>query len=286
MVGHYVRLRQLGRIPGVTDKTQRTLVRGCGCGVVIAVILVGALVILIGTALFDSFSNRGVSPSRTLQPVPEDVPPTAPAEVAEIDVNAPGRTADRLTYWAADLAEQTGIDPQALRAYGNAELIAKQSWPECNLRWNTLAGIGWVETRHGTYSGNFFKPSKLDENGYADPPIIGIPLDGTNNTAKILDTDGGEFDNDTEFDRAVGPMQFIPESWARHGRDADGDNYPNPQQIDDAALSAANLLCSHGRDLSAEQDWLDAIYSYNYSNDYVSRVARAANSYAIGQPAN
>ncbi|APT95430.1 lytic transglycosylase domain-containing protein [Corynebacterium stationis] len=270
----------------MTDKTQRTLVRGCGCGVVIAVILVGALVILIGTALFDSFSNRGVSPSRTLQPVPEDVPPTAPAEVAEIDVNAPGRTADRLTYWAADLAEQTGIDPQALRAYGNAELIAKQSWPECNLRWNTLAGIGWVETRHGTYSGNFFKPSKLDENGYADPPIIGIPLDGTNNTAKILDTDGGEFDNDTEFDRAVGPMQFIPESWARHGRDADGDNYPNPQQIDDAALSAANLLCSHGRDLSAEQDWLDAIYSYNYSNDYVSRVARAANSYAIGQPAN
>ena len=143
-----------------------------------------------------------------------------------------------------------------------------------------------METRHGTYSGNFFKPSKLDENGYADPPIIGIPLDGTNNTAKILDTDGGEFDNDTEFDRAVGPMQFIPESWARHGRDADGDNYPNPQQIDDAALSAANLLCSHGRDLSTEQDWLDAIYSYNYSNDYVSRVARAANSYAIGQPAN
>ena len=285
-MGHYGVVRQLGRIPGVTDKTQRTLARGCGCGVVIAVILVGALVILIGTALFDSFSNRGVSPSRTLQTVPEDVPPTAPAEVAEIDVNAPGRTADRLTYWAADLAEQTGIDPQALRAYGNAELIAKQSWPECNLRWNTLAGIGWVETRHGTYSGNFFKPSKLDENGYADPPIIGIPLDGTNNTAKILDTDGGEFDNDTEFDRAVGPMQFIPESWARHGRDADGDNYPNPQQIDDAALSAANLLCSHGRDLSAEQDWLDAIYSYNYSNDYVSRVARAANFYAIGQPAN
>lgn len=284
-MGHYGVVRQLGRIPGVTDKTQRTLARGCGCGVVIAVILVGALVILIGGALFDGFANRGGLPSRTLQPVPEEVPPVAPAEVAEIDVNAPGRTADRLTYWAEDLAEETDIDPQALRAYANAELIAKQSWPECNLRWNTLAGIGWVETRHGTYSGNFFKPSELDDNGYAEPPIIGIPLDGTNGTAKIMDTDGGEFDNDTEFDRAVGPMQFIPESWARYGRDADGDNYPNPQQIDDAALTAANLLCSHGRDLATEQDWLDAIYSYNYSKDYVSRVARAANSYAIGQPA-
>ncbi len=25
---------------------------------------------------------------------------------------------------------------------------------------------GWVETRHGTYNGNWFRPSKLDENVY------------------------------------------------------------------------------------------------------------------------
>jgi membrane-bound lytic murein transglycosylase B len=270
----------------VTNKNQRRLVKGCGCSAVLAIILVGGILIWLASVVFDGLGYRPSVPGRTLQPVPEEVPPTAPAEVAEIDVNAAGRTADRLTYWAEDLANQTDIDPQALRAYGNAELIAKQAWPECNLRWNTLAGIGWVETRHGTYNGNFFKPSHLDENGYATPPIIGIPLDGSNNTAEIRDTDGGEFDNDTEFDRAVGPMQFIPESWARYGRDADGDNYPNPQQIDDAALSSANLLCSNGRDLSTEQDWLEAIYAYNYSQDYVSRVASAANSYAIGQPAS
>src|SRR5699024_6297327 len=108
----------------------------------------------------------------------------------------------------------------------------------------------------------------------------------TNDTAKILDTDGGGFDNDTEFYLGVGPMQCIPESCARNGPDGDGYNYPIRQQRHDAALPSANILCSHGPDLSAEQDWLDAIYSYNYSNDYASRVARAANSYAIGQPAN
>src|SRR5699024_9328315 len=138
---------QLGRIPGVTDKTQRTLVRGCGCGVVIAVILVGALVILIGTALFDSFSNRGVSPSRTLQPVPEDVPPTAPAEVAEIDVNAPGRTelrnlpppaparsSYRRLARPAERPHPPGLSPRALRAYGPPRLPAKHAVPVCNPR--------------------------------------------------------------------------------------------------------------------------------------------------------
>ena len=269
----------------MTDETRQRLARGCGCAILIVIIIAGGLIWLTSTVM-DGMGHRSGGPGQSLQPVPEQVPPTDPAEVAAIDVNAPGRTADRLTYWSEELAEQTGIDPQALRAYGNAELIAKQAWPECNLRWNTLAGIGWVETRHGTYNGNFFRPSHLDENGYATPPIIGIPLDGTNETAEIRDTDGGEFDNDTEFDRAVGPMQFIPESWARYGRDADGNGYADPQQIDDAALSSANLLCSNGHDLSQEQDWLDAIYSYNFSQDYVSRVANAANSYGIGQAAN
>ena len=220
-------------------------------------------------------------------PIQPGVPPPEGRALPMVDVVTGGeRPSSQLTGWAEGLTDDTNVSVAALSAYGYAAAQLAYHYPNCNLQWNTLAGIGFVETRHGTYSGNFFKPSKLDENGYADPPIIGIPLDGSNNTAKIPDTDGGEFDNDTEFDRAVGPMQFIPESWARHGRDADGDDYPNPQQIDDAALASAHLLCSHGRDLGTEQDWLDAIYSYNYSQDYVSRVARAANSYAIGQPAS
>lgn len=254
-------------------------VAGCGCGVVLAVILVIALV-----AWLLSFLDVS-SPVRQLQPVPDNVPPAAGAEVPAIDVNAPGRTSDKLGYWAEPLAEETGIPAPALRAYGNAELIAAQAWPECNLRWNTLAGIGWVETRHGTYSGNLFNRSEIDEDGVARPKIIGIPLDGGPGVAEIPDTDGGALDGDTEYDRAVGPMQFIPESWARHGRDADGDGVADPHQIDDAAVGAANLLCDGGRDLSTPAGWSEAILSYNRSREYLINVRDAAASYALRQPA-
>ena len=79
-------------------------------------------------------------------------------------------------------------------------------------------------------------------------------------------------------------MQFIPTSWARFGRDANGDGVANPNQIDDAALSAANLLCS-GRDLATADGWTEAIRSYNNSQDYVNKVRDAAANYALGQSA-
>ena len=115
--------------------------------------------------------------------------------------------------------------------------------------------------------------------------IVGIPLDGMNNTTHVPDSDGGVFDGDTEFDRAVGPMQFIPSSWEHFGRDANGDGVADPNQIDDAALGAAALLCFGDRDLSTPEGWRSAILNYNQSEDYLRKVAAAANSYAIEQPA-
>ncbi|WKK61927.1 lytic murein transglycosylase [Corynebacterium sp. P3-F1] len=218
-------------------------------------------------------------------PVPADVPPAAAASPPSIDVHGPGRTSDLLADWVAPISELTNIPPQAVRAYGNAELIAREAWPECNLHWNTLAGLGWVETRHGTYTGRIGAGARLDEDGRASPAIIGPALNG-DGFAHVPDTDDGQYDNDPEFDRAVGPMQFIPESWERYGRDADGDGYPDPQQIDDAALGAANLLCASGRNLDAPEEWQAAILGYNHSNDYLMRVRDAAANYAIGQSAH
>lgn len=243
---------------------------GCGLAVVIIIALVMGLIL----------SNSTDDSS-----VPDATPPVGGKEVANIDVNAPGRTADKLTHWASDLAEATDIPPQALRAYGNAELIARQQHPGCNLRWNTLAGLGFVETRHGTYNGNWFKSSKLDDNGYPQPPIVGITLDGSNNTAHTPDTDNGEIDGDTEFDRAVGPLQFIPTSWESAGGDANGDGKADPNQIDDAALGAANLLCFGDRDLNDPDQWEEAILNYNQSREYLDKVAHAANAYSVPQPA-
>lgn len=249
---------------------------GCGCGVLISILLI---VMLVGWMLSALGPNN---PIRISQPVPPNVPPTAGEEVPLIDVHAAGRTADKLSFWSPQLAEDTGIPEQALRAYANAELIARDAWPECGLRWNTLAGIGWVETRHGTYAGSWRHRSSLDSSGVADPPIVGIALDGSPGFAEIKDTDGGALDGDTEFDRAVGPMQFIPESWQRFGRDANGDGVADPQQIDDAALAAANLLCSN-RTLSAPEGWTQGIRSYNNSTEYVINVRDAANAYALRQ---
>ena len=149
-----------------------------------------------------------------------------------------------------------------------------------------MAGIGYVETRHGTYSGKLFGGSSISENGVVEPPIVGVQLNGSPGLAEIKDTDGGRIDGDASFDRAVGPMQFIPGSWAIFGRDADGDGVPNPHQIDDAALSAANLLCAHGRDLSTPEGWTEAIRSYNSSTEYLTKVRNAAASYALEQPAS
>lgn len=61
---------------------------------------------------------------------------------------------------------------------------------------------------------------------------------------------------------AQGPMQFIPETWARYG--AGGDiNDPG-----DAILAAARLLRAHG----APGDMADALWHYNPSDRYVGAV--------------
>ncbi|WP_240510479.1 lytic transglycosylase domain-containing protein [Corynebacterium hadale] len=268
----------------MADSTHaRRAARGCGCvGLLVMTLAVVLAISVVAWVL--SFLGQPI-PRQTRTPVPDTIPPAAAEAPPLINVHAPGRTSDQLAEWAAPIAEQTGVDAQAVRAYGNAALIAAEAWPACHLNWNTLAGIGWVETRHGTYTGHTFDSARLGEDGVAVPSIIGPQLDGSESFAVVHDTDGGEFDGDTTFDRALGPMQFIPESWQRYGRDANGDGYPDPQQIDDAALGTANLLCANGRDLDTEDGWYDAVHAYNQSNEYVRKVRNAAANYALNQSA-
>lgn len=105
-------------------------------GVVLSVILV---ISLVGWAL--SFLE-GESPVRQLQDVPTSVPPARAAEVPRIDIHAPGRTSDKLAFWADPIAADTSISSAAIRAYANAELIAAESWPECHLSWGDACRTG------------------------------------------------------------------------------------------------------------------------------------------------
>jgi hypothetical protein len=151
--------------------------------------------------------------------------------------------------------------------------------PGCRLSWTLLAGIGTVESGHGTVHG-----SSLDAQGKAVPPILGPALNG-NGFALIRDTDGGQFDGDLELDRAVGPMQFIPGTWARWGADADADGVRDPQDVDDAALAAGRYLCASGGPLDTPAGLVRAVFSYNHSYDYVRLVLTITARYLGVDPA-
>ncbi len=176
---------------------------------------------------------------------------------------------------AADVAG-TDLPLVALDAYVKAAARTAMENPDCGLRWTGLAGIGKVESGHGSFAG-----SRLTANGSTSQPIVGIPLDGTNNTAAIGDTDGGALDGDPDVDRAVGPMQFIPGSWRTMGRDGNGDGKADPSNIYDAALAAAGLLCrAGGSNLDADAGLRRAALGYNNSASYADLVVRTARGYA------
>ncbi|HZX02054.1 lytic transglycosylase domain-containing protein [Kribbella sp.] len=170
-----------------------------------------------------------------------------------------------------------GIPNAALKAYSRAQQVLAQVDPGCHLPWTLVAAIGRVESNHGRFGGN-----SLNSHGVAVPGIFGPRLDGTNGTAKIADTDAGAFDGDGAFDRAVGPMQFIPSTWRAVGVDGDGDGVRNPQDINDAAMSTAVYLCSGNTDLSKASDLNAALLRYNHSQQYADLVISIAKAYAGG----
>ena len=167
----------------------------------------------------------------------------------------------------------TDLSLVALDAYWRAAQLAAISNPECHLRWQAIAGVGRVETLHGRYGGG-----PVNGAGEVDPPIIGVALDGSNGTAAIPDSDGGAIDHDPVWDRAVGPMAFIPSSWRAFGRDGNGDGVADVQNIYDASVATAGLLCRYGP-LDDDAHLRTAYFHYNQSQVYVDMVLGFTHTY-------
>jgi membrane-bound lytic murein transglycosylase B len=197
-------------------------------------------------------------------------PDAAPAFAQPVTAPAPTDPVARAA-WADTVAARTGMPARAVLAYGTAEVVVRDELDECGVSWVTLAGLGRVESNHGRY-GN----AVLDPEGRPSARIRGPELDGTAGNREIRDSDGGRLDGDVTYDRAVGPMQFIPSTWARFGSDADGDGVADPDDLDDAATAAARYLCADDRDVRRGDDWRTAILAYNRSDAYVDRVRREA----------
>ncbi|MFU8853371.1 lytic transglycosylase domain-containing protein [Micromonospora sp. SL1-18] len=210
----------------------------------------------------------GATDLATGTPPPDAGQPTGPV------VGPAGRPADALAGWATEVSQKTGIPLVAVQAYGYAELVLRETHRSCQLSWTTLAAIGYVESGHGSANGATLRPD-----GVAAPEIRGDPLDGQGGRLRVLDTDQGRLDGDTVYDRAIGPMQFIPSTWQEIGADADNDGVRNPHNINDAALAAGQYLCKGGRNLTVPGDWWSAILSYNDVRRYAQDVFNKADEY-------
>ncbi|WP_182525937.1 lytic transglycosylase domain-containing protein [Nocardioides dongkuii] len=240
------------------------------------------LIVLLATGL-GAVAGLGHVASVTVLARP-DLPPTAQhayvaapvparAPVAPAPAGEPVGVPVVDPAWVSAHAEASGVPEPAVRAYAAAQLAVDN---RCALGWTTLAGIGWVESQHGTIGGRV-----IAADGHASRRILGPPLNGRGAVAAIPATpESSSWHGNPRWDHAVGPMQFIPSTWETWGSDGDGDGEADPNDLDDAALAAARYLCADGHDLTTGEGWAAAVFAYNHAQVYVDAVHAAATSYA------
>jgi hypothetical protein len=201
-------------------------------------------------------------------PFPSPTPSTSPSGTPA-QPNTTQLRPEMYAPWAQSLTTKLNIPVVALQAYAWAQYTTDQTIPNCHISWTLLAGIGRAESDHGQENG-----ARLNADGTSTPKILGPTL------TSFRDTDNGVLDGDKVHERAVGPMQFIPDTWKSYASDGNADGQADPFNIYDASVASAKLLCGNNRDLRKGADWAGAVYAYNHLNSYVANVYKYTDTYA------
>jgi hypothetical protein len=249
-------------------------------GAAAAVLLAGVFTthVVVSSGASDGDAAAPIRSSVPFEPIPIlDVLAAAAAAAESAEDREREITPTGTKLFTISAETRFGLPEAARRAYQRAAKRIERTRPGCNLPWGLLAGIGRVESDHGRYDG-----SRLGIDGVSKPLIRGIALNGVGPVAAIRDTDNGRLDGDKVWDRAVGPMQFIPSTWATAGVDGDGDRIADPDDLDDAALAAAGYLCPARGPIGDEAAMRRALFTYNHSDYYVDLVYAFAVGYHTG----
>ncbi|OBF54424.1 lytic transglycosylase domain-containing protein [Mycolicibacterium monacense] len=245
-------------------------------GVVIIAPLVLAGAVGASAPTMHSVSNAAVTPLAAVAKTPQN--PAGPTVVAV----KKGPSAFRIAASTvsspppAVVVNSPGhmrIPAMALSAYRNAERMMAAAVPNCGVSWNLLAGIGRIESGHAS-------GGATDSRGTAVTPIYGPALDGTLPGNEVIELSRSA--NRVTYARAMGPMQFLPGTWARYASDGDGDGRADVQNLYDSTLAAARYLCSGGLNLRDPSQVMSAILRYNNSVAYARNVLSWAGGYATG----
>ena len=122
--------------------------------------------------------------------------------------------------------------------------VYRQAAESCGMAWSVLAAVGKTESDHGRSA------------------LAGV-RSGSNQSG------------------AMGPMQFLANTWAAYGVDADHDGSADVYGDIDAIWGAARYLCANGASDPARVR--SALWRYNHADWYVAEVLEVAAGYRAGE---